>query len=1105
MKNNEKVFNPGRVLLVILSMVILVASMAVLFSLASCSQEVPHEHSWGEGEITTVATCTTAGERTFTCECGETKTEVIPALGHDYSTEWTIDTPANCTTDGSKSHHCSRCESKIDVTPIPAAHTWDEGEITTPATCTEPGEKLLTCTACSATITETIPAGHTFSTDWKFTTTEHWHQATCEHTDQVSDKAEHIYGEGVVTKQPTCTLAGTTEYTCVVCGYTKKDPKTPHILAHTPGENHTCTVCGWFVPFYEDSVGGWVYYDCDFDNTAEDPDGEDNLKSDVCGWRYLVAAPADLRVVNGVPTVDATAPGYDEASKVYVFGYKTTSKPDYISTSKEIGTGAENTAKLINDMGDSAYIEMETDAEKTSDYAASLCDRLVYDGFDDWFLPSRKELNTLYLNRGNLDNWDYSDNYWSSTEYSSINTTYTYSEGAPSLPRGNRYIIRPVRMILEIGHAIEAVEAVSSSCEAGHIAHYKCSVCGKLFSDEAGTTEITAESIVIPAAHAWNEGEVTEDPAFMHDGEITYTCTACSETKTEVISRGAGTEEDPYLITSAADWNAFADYTVSEKCIGLYFKLTDDISVTKMASAYISSSTMPFRGEFDGDGHTITLSLDSSELAGGGKEWNDGLALFMSVGDGCVIKNLTVTGTITTTRKFAAGFTTRVVDSATVVFENCRSNVTINSSVSGDTTTAGFVAVVKDNSRLILDNCLFDGNFISENGKNFSGLVGYMHIGTLSLSDCAVTLGGETTESLKTEPGSVTFFRNDTGAELILSGSCLYTTVLGNDNFCTQASEISTGEYTIEKTICGKKLYVKPISSLALAGSGTETDPYVISSSADWDIFCALSRYDSFEKKFIKLENDVEITGMAAINPAYPFRGTFEGNGKTLTVTLQSGDNTHYNSNDESTTGVAPILIAGDGCVIRNLRTTGTITASRKFAAGILSYILRSNSNEIKTFVVLENCSSDVTITSSVSGDATGGGLVALAGRYVILTVRDCLFEGTIIDTAGGEKFSGLIGFQSKFGKATIEDCAVILGENTTSALMEDATNNHTLCRNSGTADYKGIDLYVDALGNTDGAVKAYLSQADAEAAGKTVGTKTIAGRTLYYVTEAAE
>ena len=54
----------------------------LVFVLVGCGKCV---HKWDEGKVTKEATCTEAGEKTFTCEkCGETKTEVIPAKGHDY-------------------------------------------------------------------------------------------------------------------------------------------------------------------------------------------------------------------------------------------------------------------------------------------------------------------------------------------------------------------------------------------------------------------------------------------------------------------------------------------------------------------------------------------------------------------------------------------------------------------------------------------------------------------------------------------------------------------------------------------------------------------------------------------------------------------------------------------------------------------------------------------------------------------------------------------------------------------------------------------------------------------------------------------------------------
>lgn len=117
------------------------------------------ENHWDDEKITTPPTCTKTGVKQYTCTiCSETKTEEIAALGHDYSSDWTIDTAAACETVGSKSHHCTRCDSKKDITEIPAPgkHTWNNGVITKPATIAEEGVKTYTCTVCGVTRTETI-------------------------------------------------------------------------------------------------------------------------------------------------------------------------------------------------------------------------------------------------------------------------------------------------------------------------------------------------------------------------------------------------------------------------------------------------------------------------------------------------------------------------------------------------------------------------------------------------------------------------------------------------------------------------------------------------------------------------------------------------------------------------------------------------------------------------------------------------------------------------------------------------------------------------------------------------------------------------------------
>ena len=68
------------------------------------------DHSWNAGEVTTPATCTTEGVRTYTCtkNPAHTKTEPIPALNHQFGA-YTYNNDATCTQDGTETAKCERC------------------------------------------------------------------------------------------------------------------------------------------------------------------------------------------------------------------------------------------------------------------------------------------------------------------------------------------------------------------------------------------------------------------------------------------------------------------------------------------------------------------------------------------------------------------------------------------------------------------------------------------------------------------------------------------------------------------------------------------------------------------------------------------------------------------------------------------------------------------------------------------------------------------------------------------------------------------------------------------------------------------------------------
>ena len=62
------------------------------------------------------------------------------------------------------------------------------------------------------------PHEHTFAESWSTNGTHHWKAATCKHTSEVSEKAEHTFGEWTTTKEATEETAGSKERSCSVCG-----------------------------------------------------------------------------------------------------------------------------------------------------------------------------------------------------------------------------------------------------------------------------------------------------------------------------------------------------------------------------------------------------------------------------------------------------------------------------------------------------------------------------------------------------------------------------------------------------------------------------------------------------------------------------------------------------------------------------------------------------------------------------------------------------------------------------------------------------------------------------------------------------------------------
>lgn len=214
------------------------------------------DHDWTENTAKRQEpTCTADGSAFYSCStCGGTKTENLPATGHQYGEPaWTwigyesasatficandasheetvaaavtsaVTKEPTCTEDGLRTYTASvtfgeknYTDTKTEGIKATGEHVWDNGVVTTEPTCTAKGVKTYTCTKCSATKTEELNAlGHNYETK---------------------------------RTEPTCEKDGKEEEVCSRCGdvrFSRVLPATGHSYRWDPRTRRTvCENCG---------------------------------------------------------------------------------------------------------------------------------------------------------------------------------------------------------------------------------------------------------------------------------------------------------------------------------------------------------------------------------------------------------------------------------------------------------------------------------------------------------------------------------------------------------------------------------------------------------------------------------------------------------------------------------------------------------------------------------------------------------------------------------------------------------------------------------------------------------------------------------------------
>lgn len=184
-------------------------------------------------------------------------------------------------------------------------------------------------------------------------------------------------------------------------------------------------------------AGGYVFFDKgayntefgSWDGTKWTKEGDGPLS-----WRYLEAAPADLKIGD---------------NELFPFGYYRLERSNLVvGTETAIGTGKANTVALVNAMGDAYRYQSTTNEKTTSEYAAKLCDDFKLGQFDDWFLPAQDELNLMYFTLYRKDLGDFiRDYYWSSSEFDTESAWVQLFQHEYRSPhwRFTEHHVRPIR------------------------------------------------------------------------------------------------------------------------------------------------------------------------------------------------------------------------------------------------------------------------------------------------------------------------------------------------------------------------------------------------------------------------------------------------------------------------------------------------------------------------------------------------------------------------------------------------------------------------------------------------------------------------------------
>lgn len=451
--------------------------------------------------------------------------------------------------------------------------------------------------------------------------------------------------------------------------------------------------------------------------------------------------------------------------------------------------------------------------------------------------------------------------------------------------------------------------------------------------------------------------------------------------------------EGNFLIESVQDWNDFATIVNNGINRTANAKMTANIDLGT-DQTMIGSSTYPYGGVFDGQGHTLTVHLISTTEAN--------IAPFRSISNS-TIKNLAVAGSVTGLLH-SSGLVSGMPADNTV--NNFISNVMVSVTITTTATHCGGILGHGGNATTTIQDCLFNGTINGkEGGSTVAAICGWTE-GITNIISCLEN--GTYTNCSPFEPiyaslygeyhGSYNYYVNGSSTR----GTQATTTTLGDGTVTTGLNAGRTGDDAV---------WVQQGSQPMLKTFAVKTDgsgAYLIGSVGDWigfsNIVATTPAANAKMTADIDLGDDQTVIGGVYNGSTLFYQGTFDGQGHTLTIA-------YNNTSGERFTTPFSLL---EGATIKNLHLDGTVNSTYAYGGSIASILKGTNT--------IENVWNSVTAVCTMGGWVQMGGFIGVLDSGATATISDCLYTGSITHNGG---YSGY--FNGGYGpKPTVNNCLVL-------------------------------------------------------------------------------